>query len=208
MSGKPGIIPMIVLQGRSALRKEYSNRALTELSKELRKRGFESIYLVDRDGIEKNRPQLDLVQSLSDDFTILYEGGPRSSANIIDMIIAGAEIAYLGTSTLSSLEEIELAHSLTDSLGLKVDWDDGILGYGDGIEGRGLEDLLREGVEFGATDIVVPSTIIDRSALALPEEAVRLRTLYSDDLRHIPKNPRIDSVIIDFQDIPEESNEL
>lgn len=203
MSGKPGIIPMLVLRGRSTIRKEYSNRALSELSKEFRKRGFESIYIVDRDGIEKNRPQLDIVQLLSEDFTVLYEGGPRSSANIIDMIIAGAEIAYLGTSTLSSLDEIELAHALTESLGLKVDWDDGIVGCGDRIDGRGLEDLLRESVEFGATDIVVPSAIIDRSALALPEEAVRLRALYSENPQRITENPKIDSVIIDYQQIPE-----
>jgi len=194
---------MLVLRGRSPIRKEYSNRALSEFSKELRERGFESIYIVDRDGIEKNRPQLDIIQSLSDDFTILYEGGPRSSANIIDMIIAGAEVAYLGTSTLSSLDEIELAHALTENLGLKIDWDDGVIGYGDGIEGRGLEDLLREAVDFGATDIVVPSAIIDRSILAIPEETIQLRALYSGDPQRLPDNPRIGSVIIDYQEIPE-----
>ena len=117
MQGKPEIIPMLLLEGRTLLFKEYSKKALSALSKDLRRRNFEKLYVMDVDGVERNTPQLDVIQALADDFSISYEAGPRKGANIVDLVIAGADMAYMSTISLASLGEVEVALTFSENVG-------------------------------------------------------------------------------------------
>jgi|YelNatPaOPRAMG01_1025707.scaffolds.fasta_scaffold06344_8 hypothetical protein len=157
---KAVLIPLLLLRGRTLLFKEYSKRALNELSREFRRRNFEKLYIMDLDGLERNKPQLDIVQRLSDDFGILYEGGPRRGANIIDFIMAGAEVAYMNSASLESFDELEVALSYTENVGFKVDWNNGILG--EPFEGRELQDIIRDCSKLGIRDFVVPVEVISQ----------------------------------------------
>jgi len=157
------------------MRREYSKKELSALSKKLRSRNFEKLYILDIDGIEWNRPQLDIVQSLCNDFSISYEAGPRKAANVIDMVIAGAEMVYMGTYRLASLDEIATAVSLAEGIGLKVDWNDGVLGRGKGILDASISDIVRGSMDRGVKDIVAPAEIIGEvnRAVAGGEAVVR-----------------------------------
>lgn len=194
---------MLILKGRSILKKEYPRRALLDLSNELRKRGFEKLYVIDFDGIERNKPQLNIVQILSEDFFVLYEAGPRFGVNIIDLIIAGADIAYMNTLSLNSLEEIETALSLTDGVGLKIDWADNLLGFGEGIEGSSVRDVLDRSRSMGTEDFALPSEIVLDAARWLVDEKVKLRAINQSDQDLRIRDKRITSSIVNYKFILE-----
>ena len=159
---KAELIPLLLLRGRALLFREYSKKALSDLSKKLRRRDFEKLYIMDLDGLERNKPQLDIVQRLSDDFGVLYEGGARRGSNIIDFIMAGAEIAYLNTASAESIEEIEIALSYSENIGLKIDWNQGVIG--EGFKSKSLQNIMSESAKLGIRDFVVPIEIISQIA--------------------------------------------
>ncbi|MEM2839082.1 MAG: HisA/HisF-related TIM barrel protein [Thermoplasmata archaeon] len=194
---RAGLIPLILLRGRTLLFKEYSKKALSELSKDLRRKNFEKIYIMDLDGLERNRPQLDIVQRLSDDFGILYEGGPRRGAHIIDFIMAGAELAYMNTATLESLDELEIALSYTDNVGLKVDWNRGMIG--DDFKDKTLQGAVQECMGLGIRDFVIPVEVMPqlRSMRSLPNIVLRAIADRPGDER--ARDIDADSIIVNYE---------
>ena len=48
------------------------------------------LYVVDYDGIAKNKPNVDIYQRLSSFFDLWIDGGPRSTGDIVDFVMAGA----------------------------------------------------------------------------------------------------------------------
>jgi hypothetical protein len=48
------------------------------------------IYLLDMDGIEKNRPNLDLYQLLAGTYTLWVDAGPRKLGDVVDILMGGA----------------------------------------------------------------------------------------------------------------------
>lgn len=49
----------------------------------------EKVYLYDHDGIEKDKPNLCLYQKLSERYTLWVDGGPRTSGDVVDMLMTG-----------------------------------------------------------------------------------------------------------------------
>lgn len=159
------------------MRREYSKKELSALSKGLRDKGFEKLYILDIDGVERNKPQLEIVQSLCNDFSISYEAGPRRGANVIDLVIAGADMVYMGTYCLSSLAEIGVAMSLCEGIGLKIDWNDGLLGRGEGIEGVSVAEVLQGAMNYGVKDVVAPVEIIEKVTSAAGSSGAVIRAM-------------------------------
>jgi phosphoribosylformimino-5-aminoimidazole carboxamide ribonucleotide (ProFAR) isomerase len=120
---------------------------------------FEKVYVADMDGLNKNKPQLDVVQKICDELPTLYEGGVRYGANVIDLLITGAERAVVGTSTLTSLEDLRGAFKLSENITFKVDFRDGIVSFDPQIAGRALLSLSRDVREIGISDIIVPESL-------------------------------------------------
>jgi len=194
---KAELIPLLLLRGRTLLFKEYSKRALSEFSKDLRRRNFERIYIMDLDGLERNRPQLDIVQRLSDDFGILYEGGPRRGANIVDFIMAGAEVAYMNSASLESFDELEIALSYTENVGFKVDWDHGIIG--EPFKDRALRDVVQDCAKLGIRDFVVPVEVISQLGSIRSVPNLVLRAIADRPGDENARDIDADSIIIDHE---------
>jgi len=130
---------------------------------------FKRVYVADLDGIAKNKPQLDVVQEICDEVPTLYEGGVRFAANVIDLLITGAERAVVGTATLSSLEELRKAFMMSENITFKVDYRDGIVSFDPHVVGRAFLDLSRDVSGIGITDIIVPASIAEEAAAAKRE---------------------------------------
>lgn len=177
MQGKPEIMPLLLLKGRPALRREYTKKELSALSKRLRGSNYDKLYILDVDGIERNKPQLDIVQSLCNDFSISYEAGPRMGANVIDMVVAGADMVYMGTYSMSSLDELEVALSLTEGVGFKIDWNEEVLGRGGGIRKTALDKLVKSAIQYGIKDIVAPVEVADKAREAIGDSGAILRAM-------------------------------
>ena len=160
------IVPYIELKSRSLMKSAYSKGELSALGTRLSGK-FGRAYVADIDGLEKNRPQLDVVQELCDEIPTLYEGGVRFGSNVIDMLVTGAEKAVVGTATLTSIEELRGAFKLSDNIVLKADFRDGIVSFDPQIAGRGLLALARVAREIGVNEMIVPSP--------LASDAVKIR---------------------------------
>jgi len=181
------------------LRREYSKKQLAAISKDLRKKNFEKLYIMDLDGLERNKPQLDIVLSLCDDFSIYYEAGPRKGANIIDLIIAGAEVAYMNTASLSALHELEIALSFTEGVGLKIDWNDGIIGDGEGIIDSSIEKIMTQAYDFGIREFVIPVETFNIAFNALRDKDCKIRAIadrYGDEKKY---DTRFSSLIVNYE---------
>ncbi len=127
---------------------------------------YEKLYLADLDGIIRNRPQLDIAREVCEEISTYYEGGVRVANNVIDLLITGADKAVVGTSTLTSLEELRGAFKLSENITLKVDFRDGIVSFDPQITGRAFLDLTREVHDIGVSEVFVPLSLAKEAAEA------------------------------------------
>ncbi len=162
------VVPHIRLEGRTLLRPSYLKGELGKVASELSDK-FEKIYVEDLDGVDRNKPQLDIVQEICDEIPTLYEGGARFAGNVIDLLITGAEKAVVGTATLVSLEELRGAFKLSENITFKVDFRDGIVSFDPQIAGRALLPLAKEVNDIGVMDIVVPESLASDAIAAKKE---------------------------------------
>ena len=82
--------------------------------------------LWDMDGIETNRPQLDLLRRF-EGLGLWVDAGVRYADGVIDVLVAGADKAVVGTKSLWGLEELQEAFRLTENLLLQIDFNGKIL---------------------------------------------------------------------------------
>ncbi len=86
---------------------------------------YRRIYVVDLDGIEHNRPQLDYLQELTKDTDVWIDGGTSSGDGVIDILVAGARRAVVGPSRLRDPRELKRALALTTELAFEIELDAG-----------------------------------------------------------------------------------
>jgi uncharacterized protein related to proFAR isomerase len=150
------------------LRKAYPKGALEAIVSKAADDN-EALYLSDEDGIARNKPQLDLARRVCDEIPTIYEAGVRYGQNVIDVIIAGADRAVLGTGTLTDLDELRVAFKLSENITLKADYRDGILASGSSRGGRAFLALARDVLDTGVSDIIVPFEVAKEASQAKKE---------------------------------------
>ncbi len=159
------VVPYVELEGRTFSRRAYAPDEMSEFASKLSDK-FKKLYLADLDGIARNRPQLDIAREVCEEIPTLYEGGVRVSANVIDMLITGAERSVIGTATLRSLDDVRGAFKLSENITFKVDFRDGIVSFDPHIAGRAFLDLARDVTDIGVSEIVVPGQLASEAASA------------------------------------------
>lgn len=83
------IIPFINLEKRKITVPElYNSESYKDI---LEKYKEKTIYVMDIDGIEKNKPNLCLYQKLMIDHEIWVDSGPRNLGDVVDLLMAGSE---------------------------------------------------------------------------------------------------------------------
>ena len=162
------IVPYLELEGRTIIRRTYARGEMSEFVSKLSDK-FKMVYVADLDGLNKNKPQLDVAQEISEEIPTMYEGGVRRANNVIDMLITGAEKAVVGTATLLHFEDLRVAFKLSENITFKVDFRDGIVSFDPHVAGRAFRDLAGEVVEIGIKDIVVPRQLASEAAAAKVE---------------------------------------
>ncbi len=185
-------VPLVTIESRVPFKNSQLKRRMTDVVAELSK-AYDSIYVVDVDGILKNKPQLDIAQRICDELPALYEGGVRYSQNVIDMLITGAEKAVVGTSTLVDFSELRGAFKLSENITFKVDFRDGSLSFDPDISGRAISDLIAEVVQIGIEDIVVPATLAEEASRVRQREDFTLGVMAP-----VSEKERLDSLEIDY----------
>jgi phosphoribosylformimino-5-aminoimidazole carboxamide ribonucleotide (ProFAR) isomerase len=129
---------------------DYDIQELIEKLKE----DFKRILVLDINGINRDKPQLDLIKILSSKMELWVDGGSRYSDSAIDILVAGAEKVVLGTKTLKSMEELKKVHELSQNIILGIDYDDGIVSPKKEISEMTPFRLAQEVQSLGIEDII------------------------------------------------------
>jgi len=121
------VVPWAVVRGFEALRSGATVpiRELAPVLEDALERHGRAL-LWDMDGIEGNRPQLDLLKDY-EGLGLWVDAGVRSAEGVIDVLVAGADKVVVGTKSLRALEELQKAFSLTENVLLQVDYDGRVL---------------------------------------------------------------------------------
>jgi len=190
-------VPLINLKGRTLITRSYPPGYISKLASELSEK-FEKVYVADLDGIQKNKPQLDVVQEICDELPTMYEGGVRFASNVIDMLITGADRAVIGTSTLSSLEDLRGAFKLSENIIFKVDYRDGIVSFDKDIAGRDFLALARDVSDIGIREIIVPGNLAQEGSKAKKQLGISLGVFASPNERSAMEQLGADYIISEY----------
>ncbi|GEM_PF-5830363 len=170
------ILPRLVIRGGAALSwqgvvpwaevVEPLDNALQE---------FGRVLVWDLGGIERNRPNLEILKRFEGE-SLWVDAGIRVADSVIDVLIAGAERAVVGTKTLRALEEFDEARELTENLVPLLDFVKGKLWAAETVRDLPSADLLRAWGEAGMdTALVLEETgEFPRSVLDATPEGLSL----------------------------------
>ncbi len=123
---------------------DYELRDL--LSKLLKDYG--KVLLWDVDGMEKGRPHLALYKRFEGK-GLWVDEGVRSVGGLIDVLVAGAEIAVLNLKTFANLEELRAAGEMTEKLAVCVEETEGPLTRDPRSRNLRPADLFRKALQAG-----------------------------------------------------------
>ncbi len=115
---------------------------------------FDTLYMLDLDGIERDRPQLDLIRTLSMRKKLWVDGGSRDIDTLTDMYIAGADRVVLSTKTAPSVDFIEESAEMSNTLILSIDMDGGIISNSDEVKVMNVEELVESAVDMGIDSFI------------------------------------------------------
>lgn len=132
---------------------DKENLKIQELFNELSKR-YDKALITDLNGINKDRPQLELLKDLSSKMELFVDAGLRYADGLIDILITGAEKVVLGTKTLRNLEELEDAVELTENVILGISYDERIVSPIESIRGMAPSSLAKEAKKAGIRDVI------------------------------------------------------
>jgi hypothetical protein len=80
------IIPLIKLKKRKIL--DYPKTFLKDIKDQIDQ--DEKVYILDFDGIDKNKPNLCTIQRFSSSFDLWVDFGPKNLGDVVDAVMAGA----------------------------------------------------------------------------------------------------------------------
>jgi uncharacterized protein related to proFAR isomerase len=129
------------------------NLSLNEIIKKLSTR-YDKVLITDLNGITRDRPQLDLIKSLSTKMELWVDAGIRYGTGVIDVFVAGADHVVLGTKTLKGLSELEKACELSENLIIDINYDNGIVSPDKEIEDMPLSILAEKVNEIGIRSLI------------------------------------------------------
>ena len=151
--GEFEVVPMVRLRGGSLVRPDRTVTSRSEAVPEVRRllSEHDRVLLRDLDGIERNRPRLDLLRKFEGD-SLWVNAGIRTADAVIDVLVAGAEKAVLGTKTLRGLGDLQEARNFSDDIAVEVD-----VGFesAPGFEGWSQRHYLEWSAEAGLDTCLV-----------------------------------------------------
>lgn len=113
------IIPLIKLKKREI--QGYSKPFIKDILKEINEN--EKIYILDLDGIEKDKPNLCTFQRLSSSYDLWVDFGPRNLGDIVDAVMAGATSITLRKPLWPNLEVSDIKDITENEIFTNIDFE-------------------------------------------------------------------------------------
>jgi hypothetical protein len=83
----------------------------------------DKIYLLDNNGIEKNKPNLCTYQRLSKDYNIWVDNGPRNLGDIVDVFMTGAETITIHEKLYHNLNLSDIREITENKIFLRIEFE-------------------------------------------------------------------------------------
>ncbi len=113
------IIPLIHFKERRVLGQEGDKYKIDGFLKEVE--SLEKLYVLDYDGIERNKPNLCTYQKLSKSIEIWVDAGPSDLGDIVDTVMAGATDITLRKKIWPYLDTEKIREITENKLYLEID---------------------------------------------------------------------------------------
>ncbi len=104
----------------------------------------EEVFILDIDGIETNKPDLNLILKLSAHKDVWVDAGSQTAGDAADVLISGAARAVMGTKTMKDFEQLAEAVDLSANIIFSLDHDNGMVAASKTIAAMGADALLEE----------------------------------------------------------------
>lgn len=141
---------------------------------------YDRVLLVDIDGIERQSPQVGLLQEMGDQGEIWVDAGTRFAESAIDLLVGGASAVVLGTKAVAGVDELKAAVEMSDSVYLGIDYDRGVVAVDEQLRHMSPRSLLEVARNLGFPKLVF--TDLGRGRGERPLEAAVIRELASGKL--------------------------
>jgi phosphoribosylformimino-5-aminoimidazole carboxamide ribonucleotide (ProFAR) isomerase len=125
------------------------NEVIEKLSEE-----HEKLLITDLSGVRRDRPQLDLLKSISTKMELWVDPGTRYGTGVIDVLVSGADNVVIGTKTLRGLSELEKACELSENIIIDINYDDGIVSPDKEIQDTPIPILAEKVREIGIKTLI------------------------------------------------------
>lgn len=136
---------------------------------------YPRIMVVDLNGIESNRPQVELIQELGALGEVWVDAGLRYAESAIDILVAGASAVVLCTKNVAGVDQLAAAVEMSDSVFLGIDWDGAVVG-----EDEQFRHMSPRSLRDVASNLKFPRLVftdLGRSARRKPLESEIIREL-------------------------------
>lgn len=132
------------------------------------------VYLVDRQGVQRNKPDVELIQQVADGAEIWVDAGPRYAEDVVDLFVAGAHQVVVRWHTLDEAAELGEAADMSGDICLGVEFEGKEFLENPRVESGGLERLLdrTRRLDLGLVVVGHPG---DQGKLALRHHAHAVR---------------------------------
>ncbi|MFO8110361.1 MAG: HisA/HisF-related TIM barrel protein [Thermoplasmata archaeon] len=128
---------------------------------------YEKIYFVDINGIETDRPQMDLIHKLSTRREIWVDCGVRDMNTLLDLYVSGADKVVISTKTMVDTSFLGKAVEISDSMVFCIDMHgEEVLSPSEEVRNIGMIGLLERAVEVGFDIIIIYNLDQDRLDLS------------------------------------------
>jgi uncharacterized protein related to proFAR isomerase len=125
------IIPIITLKNYKLMNHLISLENISQFIKE-----EDKLYILDLDGIEKNRTNLELYQKISTTYDLWIDCGPRNFGDIVDIFMTGATSVTIKKALFRSLNISDIRDISENKVYLNLDFQN--------FEKYGNDDLFIE----------------------------------------------------------------
>lgn len=85
-------------------------------------RDHDRVYVVDRRGVQRNKPDVDLLQDLAGETELWVDAGPRYAEDVVDLLIAGASHVVVRWHTLDAAGELGAAADMSGDISLGAEF--------------------------------------------------------------------------------------
>lgn len=146
----PELLPWVAIRAGIPLSPMGQGRFEGDLKVTVRSglREFGKLLVWDLDGMERGNPQLDLYRQFEGK-GLWVDAGVRNIDGLIDVLVAGADIAVINLRILPRLDLLEEAAEMTDRLSLCVEESQGVLAADPRARGARAVDLFKQAAGLG-----------------------------------------------------------